>query len=497
MKRPILNNNRRNRNSIRSPNTGKVTQSSYDHVDCHTLVCFHHLRIILYLITDVISLAGSRVSHRSIVSGRSTTTVGHSDRLSMASSSLDTGVPLPPAPLPPQQLGVMGMEALETVIGYWEDALAAHTSSGPLALMSPEDSEFCRELHNLLDIAYALQEQSELLFLDERSVLFREEEIREGSVRGSVRGSEHAAPTNHNHIKEKRSGSDPNIDSGESFASALDQIADLREFEDFIESFPELERYPLYQDAVKFLEEQPIPYRSLRTEKLQCQTDGEYISKLHCLRQAFEHLFKDRNNAKWVEDCGRQVLTDLMCLGDRDPKDFLVAYESMLEFLHDDNNWVDIETELELRNIKKMTFYDICLDYIVLDAFRDLENPPSSVIAVVQNRFLTNGFKETALATAVWSVLKAKRRMLKFPTGFMSHFYSISEHITPLMAWGFFGPDENLHDVCTYFKEETIEFMRDLFNFQKVRYTTVEDLSADILQLMKSRVKNISVRFSQ
>ena len=33
-------------------------------------------------------------------------------------------------PLTPQQLGLMGMEALETVIAYWEDALAAYNPSG-------------------------------------------------------------------------------------------------------------------------------------------------------------------------------------------------------------------------------------------------------------------------------------------------------------------------------------------------------------------------------
>jgi hypothetical protein len=52
----------------------------------------------------------------------------------------------------------------------------------------------------------------------------------------------------------------------------------------------------------------------------------------------------------------------------------------------------------------------------------------------------------------VWSVLKAKRRMLKFPDGFMSHFYAISEQMSPLMAWGFLGPDENLKDTCQFFK---------------------------------------------
>lgn len=42
--------------------------------------------------------------------------------------------------------------------------------------------------------------------------------------------------------------------------------------------------------------------------------------------------------------------------------------------------------------------------------------------------------------------------MLKFPTGFMAHFYAISEQMSPLMAWGFLGPDENLRDTCLFFK---------------------------------------------
>lgn len=79
----------------------------------------------------------------------------------------------------------------------------------------------------------------------------------------------------------------------------------------------------------------------------------------------------------------------------------------------------------------------------------------------------------------------------------MSHFYVISEQISPLMAWGFFGPDENLKDVCHYFREQTLGFLSDIFNFQKCRFTTVEDLSQDIYEQMKLRVNNISVKFSQ
>lgn len=79
----------------------------------------------------------------------------------------------------------------------------------------------------------------------------------------------------------------------------------------------------------------------------------------------------------------------------------------------------------------------------------------------------------------------------------MAHFYIISEQISPLMAWGFFGPDENLRDVCNYFREQTLGFLADIFNFQKCRYENVEDLSADIFQQMKERANNITVKFSQ
>lgn len=79
----------------------------------------------------------------------------------------------------------------------------------------------------------------------------------------------------------------------------------------------------------------------------------------------------------------------------------------------------------------------------------------------------------------------------------MSHFYVISEQLSPLMAWGFFGPNENLKEICHYFRDETLGFLADIFSFQKCRYTSVEELSEDIYQHMKNRVNNISVKFSQ
>jgi len=173
----------------------------------------------------------------------------------------------------------MGMEKLDIVINLWEDALAAHS----LGTAGPEDAEFFREIQNLLDVAYGLQEQSELLFLDERSCLFRV----------------------HDDNDDAAGGADPALDSAESFASALDQIADLREFEDFLEDSNGLPEAPLYQDALSHVSE--IPCRTMRTELVGCANDQEYLAKLHCIRMSFHHLLRDMKNVQWIADTGRQV----------------------------------------------------------------------------------------------------------------------------------------------------------------------------------------------
>lgn len=254
---------------------------------------------------DMISLAGSKASARSVSPGGSTVAYSQSDRISMASGSVGAGALVTSSgqgqpvimttQLTAQQLGVMGMEALDTVINFWEDALAAHYSPGgvPAILTTSEESEFCREIQNLLDMAYTLQEQSELLFLDQRSVLFRDEPSIEEADEDNWRALEDVAEDDklsHRSASINRTSSDPNFDSAESFASALDQVADLREFDSFADT--DYEQYPLYLAALKHHEESPIPCRTIRCELVHCSNETEYLVKLHCIRLAFQYLFK-------------------------------------------------------------------------------------------------------------------------------------------------------------------------------------------------------------
>lgn len=50
---------------------------------------------------------------------------------------------------------------------------------------------------------------------------------------------------------------------------------------------------------------------------MNCMSDREYVCKLHCIRQAFEHLFKTENCSTWFADCGRRILTDIFLFAEK------------------------------------------------------------------------------------------------------------------------------------------------------------------------------------
>ena len=45
--------------------------------------------------------------------------------------------------------------------------------------------------------------------------------------------------------------------------------------------------------------------------------------------------------------------------------------------------------------VVELSFYDVLLDFVLLDAFDDLATPPYSVATAVQNRWLSARIKET------------------------------------------------------------------------------------------------------
>ncbi|XP_036712080.1 mitoguardin 2 isoform X1 [Balaenoptera musculus] len=387
-----------------------------------------------------------------------------------------------------ESLYMQGMELFEEALQKWEQALSVGQRGDGLrnpetaseAPSEPESQrrEFAEKLESLLHRAYHLQEEFGSTFPADNMLLDLERTLMLPLTEGSL------------HLRADHENS---LTSEDSFFSATELFEPLQ-----VGDYPSPLSRPAaaYEEALQLVKEGRVPCRTLRccdsalplrTELLGCYSDQDFLAKLHCVRQAFEGLLEDKSHQFFFGQVGRQMVTGLMTKAEKSPKGFLESYEEMLSYALRPETWATTRLELEGRGVVCMSFFDIVLDFILMDAFEDLENPPSSVLAVLRNRWLSDSFKETALATACWSVLKAKRRLLMVPDGFISHFYSVSEHVSPVLAFGFLGPKPQLSEVCAFFKHQIVQYLRDMFDLDNVRYTSVPALADDILQLSRRR----------
>ncbi|NXU77434.1 MIGA2 protein, partial [Oreotrochilus melanogaster] len=388
-----------------------------------------------------------------------------------------------------ESLYVQGMELFEEALQKWEQALTIRqrdsaSTSTPVPWDSkkqqesiseniPEEEsqkrEFAEKLESLLHRAYHLQEEFGSSLPSDSMLLDLEKTLMLPLADGSLR---------------LRTDDEDSSASEDSFFSAA-ELFDSLHFEEI--PFPLSKPVAAYEEALQLVKEGKVACRTLRTELLGCYSDQDFLAKLHCIRQAFQELLEDESNQLFFGEVGKQMVIGLMTKAEKNPKAFLESYEEMLRYALKQETWPTTQLELEGRGVVCMSFFDIVLDFILMDAFEDLENPPSSVLAVLRNRWLSDSFKETALATACWSVLKAKRRLLMVPDGFISHFYSVSEHVSPVLAFGFLGPKQQLSEVCSFFKHQIVQYLKDMFDLDNVRYTTVQSLAEDILQLSRRR----------
>ncbi|XP_034047900.1 mitoguardin 2 isoform X2 [Thalassophryne amazonica] len=383
-----------------------------------------------------------------------------------------------------ENLYLMGMELFEEALRKWEQALTirhhtrSNSSNSSLALQAAACGEtvvetqnkvFAEKLETLLHRAYNLQE-------DFGATIPAEGVLADFESDGTL-----TLPQLESF--QRVQDDDTTVSSEDSFFSAAELFDSM-----YIGGvYQPLKPAALYEEALSLVREDKVYYRSLRTELLECYGDQDFLAKLHCVRQAFQVLLSDETHRTFFMETGKQMISGLMVKANKSPKPFLESYEEMLLYTRREETWTVTQMELEGRGVVCMNFFDIVLDFILMDAFEDLECPPSSVVAVLRNRWLSDSFKETALATACWSVLKAKRRLLMVPDGFISHFYTISEHVSPVLAFGFLGPKKHLNEVCTIFKQQIVQYLKDMFDHDKIRFTSIHCLAEDILKLSHRR----------
>lgn len=229
----------------------------------------------------------------------------------------------------------------------------------------------------------------------------------------------------------------------------------------------------------------------IRTKITRCESDEEFIAKVHCLRLAFQSIFENDLNRNFFIDIGKEILKTLSNYYPIDQKDCFNTYDELINFVTTSDNYQLIEDEIATRSIPCRSFYDIVIDYVILDSFEDLDDPPQTVVAVLKNQWMPIGFKEIAMKAAILAVLKFKRSKLVYKNGFFANFYNILDYILPILAWGFLGNNINLTFNCTLIKQTIMEAVQDYFSFDRVRYTSLDDLTYDILEITKIRYEDL------
>lgn len=412
--------------------------------------------------------------------------------------------------LPAEELLELGLNYLNQAIKSWETALdsietAAYMQSQTLALPNDEHADIVYRLRNLVDKANdinsncnkKLVKSSQTLQIIQSRLALKQQfytdvllknnnktepiDINGEKDQNLVKSESGSYRTVYSPLDSyaKKFGSYFSDDDNDSFVSADSDVDWLNE---------EMLRNIEYTDEKNVLYEMGhsnatlgrVSYRVSRCNLLGCKSENDFAAKLHVIRLGFDRLLQNSSKKQWMIEEGRELLANFLKKCDKDYNGFYKTYDELIRFVSTEDNWKNIKDELATRNVNIVNFYDIVLDFILLDAFEDLENPPSAITAVIQNTWLSQSFKETALSTAVWSVLKAKRKLLKYPDGFITRFYSITEYLVPVLCWGFLGTDEELNKSCNFLKNNIVEFLKCLFDTNRTRYTNLDDLAFDI-----------------
>lgn len=263
----------------------------------------------------------------------------------------------------------------------------------------------------------------------------------------------------------------------------------------FFDVEPNLHFFEIYQEQLSNYETVPEP-RTDRTKQMFCESKAEFLAKVACLRKAFQELIYCKENMSFFIHSGRDILSIFLSHSPEDLEKTLNAYDKILSYVGDINNHDDLKQELATRKIPMLSFYDLVVDYIILESLDDLDSPPAVVTKIVSNTWVSSSFRRSACQSAVSTALKYKRSQLKHRDGFFAHFYSLLDNLSPTLAWGFLGSDEDLKTKCELLKECLLGLCRDYFNFDKVRYTSYEDLSNDILTVSRERYYDLTDRLS-
>ena len=133
---------------------------------------------------------------------------------------------------------------------YWEDALGAYNpSANNLMLTTAEEAEFIKNIEDILEAAYNLQDASEMLFIHQNSVLNKRELALQAKKKLMYDREEPSLASGSKESQKHRRVISISSLEEVSFVSAQDTVADLRDFDDLAEL--DTEKLSLYQTPTR------------------------------------------------------------------------------------------------------------------------------------------------------------------------------------------------------------------------------------------------------
>ncbi|CAD5229185.1 unnamed protein product [Bursaphelenchus okinawaensis] len=283
--------------------------------------------------------------------------------------------------------------------------------------------------------------------------------------------------------------------SDDSFLSAIDDFSPTSG--ENLSLSVDFENMKMYREGLEAVERGEVAYRKSRAEICGCESDVDFAAKVWCLRQAFDRLFEDVKTRSWLIKVGRTLIADILRHFKKDPKEFYIAFDRMVEYLQKPENYEQVCFELKQRRVECLNIWDVLFDFILLDSFDDLKKPPSGTAALVKNSFLSQSMRESTLNNLIWSLIKMKRSRLQNQDGFVSRFYDISQIVSPPLIMGLLGgASREFEELCTDFKESVFILIGSLFNSQQVRFNTLDELSEDVNKVLFNRLETIQIRIS-
>eukprot|EP00040_Diaphanoeca_grandis_P003012 m.23416 g.23416 ORF g.23416 m.23416 type:complete len:492 (-) comp14205_c0_seq1:15-1490(-) len=232
-----------------------------------------------------------------------------------------------------------------------------------------------------------------------------------------------------------------------------------------------------------------ISCRSYRPKYCGCKTKMEYTAKLHCVRQCCDQIFSDPIKNKWFQEKIKGIFATMLARSSSaSVNEFSTAFDNMVNYVNDCSDRSGILPELTNKNIDVLNVYDIAIDYMLLDAFDDLENPPSSVTSALSASWVGASIRRKCLETAVWSIIKA-RANVSFGA-FKTKYYGVTLALTPFLASGLLGcGSPEFNEGCRTFKTVTLRFVHELFDSVGGQLT-IEELVDDMMAVSKDWVRD-------